>query len=217
MVQLSIPDGIKKWQVTDGLSFQQMSSAMSDSMQIAFNKRERADWVWANSGERSAQTGMVQGSRGYQIDTETEYIWDNSIWNITRPHTEWTVASKSISSSTVTDVGTLTLDASASTSSTQATIAGQGAITVVNTGVYAFHGLVWTGGIFSGSRTFAEINQGGSNTICRNNSVNTETMVNICMPNMRITVTNTTVYLRFFQQSGGSLSVQGRIRLTRLG
>ncbi len=48
-----------------------------------FKKRERFDFTWANSSERTGQTGMIQGSRGYQEDTKAEYAYDGSTWRLT--------------------------------------------------------------------------------------------------------------------------------------
>jgi hypothetical protein len=56
---------------------------MAASMQAALAIRSRYDFVWTNVGDRNAQTGMVDGSRGYQIDTGYDYKYNGTSWRNT--------------------------------------------------------------------------------------------------------------------------------------
>lgn len=82
MADATSPDSIVKWTLNDPVSLTQESQAQGDSIQAAFNKRQRYDFVWANDAARTAQTGMVEGSRGYQIDTRIEWVYLSSAWKV---------------------------------------------------------------------------------------------------------------------------------------
>lgn len=59
-------------------------STMAASIQVALALRSRFDYVWTNLAGRTAQTGMVDGSRGYQIDTGFDYKYNGTVWrNVT--------------------------------------------------------------------------------------------------------------------------------------
>lgn len=55
-------------------------STMAASIQTALGFRTRFDFVWPTITERTAQTGMVDGSRGYQIDTGYDYRYNGTVW-----------------------------------------------------------------------------------------------------------------------------------------
>jgi hypothetical protein len=215
MVQKTTPDGIEKWQTTDDLLPSKMSARLADSTQRALAKRERFDFVWANSGERTGQTGMVQGSRGYQIDTETDYVYDNSAWQIVRAHAEYTAGGTSVPTTTLTMAGTLTYVSANSTSTTITTAVSSGTFQVNFPGIYAYHALVWINSGTFASRTFAEGLYNGA-TFVRNNGVATETMVNLTFPNVRVLDAGDTIGLRIWQ-NGSALTFFSRISVTRLG
>lgn len=82
MTQLTSPDNIAKWTLQDPGSFVQASQTQGDSVQAALAKRQRFTYVWANDSERTSQTGMVEGSLGYQIDTQVDWIYRNSNWRV---------------------------------------------------------------------------------------------------------------------------------------
>lgn len=69
-----------------------ISAAEGSSVANLMKNRERFDYTWANSTERTEQTGMVQGSRGYQEDTRAEYVYGSSgsVWQLTAlPQQSW--------------------------------------------------------------------------------------------------------------------------------
>lgn len=82
MSEVTSPDNIVKWTLADPVSLTQESQSQAASIQAAFSKRERYTYMWNNAGEMAAQTGMTEGSLGYQIDTQYEYIYRSSNWRL---------------------------------------------------------------------------------------------------------------------------------------
>ena len=80
MVDQTSPDDIAIWQKGDPASLMQMSATMAASVQDALNNRSRYNYVWDDAADRTAQTGMINGSAGYQIDTKGEYVYDGAQW-----------------------------------------------------------------------------------------------------------------------------------------
>jgi hypothetical protein len=76
------PDSIYYADGTTPASLADITAAMATSVQNAFNVREMQSFSWANSTAKSAQTGMIIGDIGYQIDNLVYYRWDGSFWNI---------------------------------------------------------------------------------------------------------------------------------------
>jgi len=197
---------------------------MGNAIQTVLDKHERFDYVWPDENARQSETSMVQGSRGYQVDTESEYIFDNFAWQLRTAHTEYTAAHVNIPDGAVTGCGTLTLDASQSTSTTQTSttdIGGTGQIIFANTGVYAYHALAMVGGpngtpgeVF-GNRTFIELAVGG-NVIARQNGVGNETIMGLSLSNLRITSPNQPTFTQIYQTSTVDQDFETRIRITRL-
>ena len=79
---------------------------------------------------------MVQGSRGYQVDTRSEYSYDASNWRLALSHAEFT-ASASTGNASLTLAGTFTLDATKSTNSTFVTPGTSGILILDDPGIYA--------------------------------------------------------------------------------
>ena len=76
------PDSIYYADGTTPASLADITSAMATSVQTALNVRELHSFSWANSTEKSAQTGMAIGDIGYQIDNLIYYRWNGSSWKI---------------------------------------------------------------------------------------------------------------------------------------
>jgi hypothetical protein len=76
------PDSIYYADGTTPASLADITSAMATSIQNALNVREMQSFSWANSTAKSAQTGMIVGDIGYQIDNLVYYRWDGSAWKI---------------------------------------------------------------------------------------------------------------------------------------
>lgn len=114
-----------------------ISAAEGSNLANLMKNRERFDYTWADSAERTAQTGMVQGSRGYQEDSKTEYTYDSSQWRLALPYIEFSAGSQALSASTRAAQTGWSLDATRSTDSTMVTVSG-GVFTFVKAGIYAF-------------------------------------------------------------------------------
>lgn len=214
--------GVVKWTNRDPGSLVQASQAQGDSVELALSKRERFDFIWATSAERTAQTGMVQSSRGYQVDTKTEYLYDNSSWRLAIPYAEFNFASKSIpTGGAYTSLGQATVDPTTSTDTTFVVApVGDGQFRIVTPGVYGFSiyadvtsgfaltgqsqvvvsssalalGTQYTRGYFSGGRS---------------------TMVP--MPFYRVTVANTLLHVSGLNDTATSRNVDAILRIGRFG
>lgn len=217
MVDATSPDGIALWTNSDPVSLVQESQTQGATIQAALNKRERYDFVWAISSERTSQTGMVQGNRGYQIDTKSEYIYDNSAWRLNTPHAEFT-ASKSIPTASQVGIGTLSIDSPASTSSTFVTAIADGQIRIVEPGIYGITISVDWGTAASGD-TRVDISTvpppSESGTIVRGFISSTVRFVSASVPNKRITAANTDIYFHIVQTIGANKTANSRVYVTR--
>lgn len=203
MTQPTSPDNIAKWTLADPSSIVQASQTQGDSVQTALDKRQRYDYVWANAAARTAQTGMVQSSRGYQTDTKSEYIYDNSNWRLAVSYAEYTAAGQSIPNNVYTGVLNLAIDSGASTDSTFTSISSN-VLTIVNPGIYA---MSMTSKISSpGSSPFSTITFDGTPPPTNWISIApyTQSVSTVSIPFVRISAANTPLYLWTFQNSGSS-------------
>lgn len=216
MASVTSPDSIVQWTNSDPASLVAESEAQAASIQAALLKRMRFDFVWADATERAAQTGMVQGSRGYQIDSRSEYLYDNSTWRLAIPHAEFT-ASKSVASggSDSTLVGTFSLVGASTSDSTFAVPNGDGTIRLVNPGLYSFSANLDFQTPTMTTRTFAEFRTGG--IFLSRESIINESLASPVLPNLWIESSNFDISVRAYQASGGSRTVDTRLRVTRLG
>ena len=84
MSALTSPDNIVYWTTApiDPASLVAESAAQATSIQNALLTRQGQYYRWANSAARTAQTGMVYGSKGFQVDTGIEYFYDGTNWVI---------------------------------------------------------------------------------------------------------------------------------------
>lgn len=129
------PDGIFFPDTTTAWATTSDFSVVASSVQTALNSRQRYDYVWANSSARSAQTGMTQGSRGYQTDTLTEYIYDASTWRPAIPYAEYSSPNAALASTSYTNFSAISINSGTSTSTTFATSSGS-VITCTQAGIY---------------------------------------------------------------------------------
>lgn len=219
MTEVTSPDNIVKWTKDDPASIVQESQAQGDSIQAALSKRERFDFVWANSSERTAQTGMIQGSRGYQFDTKTEYLYDNSSWRIGLSYAEYDQGSaQSIPNITETSLTNLSVVSTATTDTTFVVVAAGGSITLVNPGVYSLSLVVGMSG-GTGTTNYAAFRPDttGSQPPLSLSSFNAGSST-VALPFLRTTISNYVLYPRMYQSSGASSSTLYVIlRVGRLG
>ena len=207
MTELTSPDAIVKWTFQDGASIVQSSQAMGDSVQTAFNNRQRYDFVWANSAARDAQIQMVQGSRGYQTDTKSEYIYDNSQWRLAVSYAEYETSGQSVANNTYVAITGWSLNAPKSTDSTFTSVTGQ-ILTIQNPGVYA---MSLTNNNTSGASGFSTITTDLAHLDWVSLNGYAQSVTTVTVPFFRVTASNTPFYLWVFQNSGGSVTLNSSI------
>ena len=214
--ETTVPDGIAKLTGEGPASLVQASQTQGDSTQAARLKRMRFDFVGDDAADRTAQTGMVQGSRGYQIDTRSEYIYDSSNWRLQLAHIEFT-ASQSTANATLTLCGTFTLDSTASTNTTFVTPISSGRVQLVDPGIYAVSTVTTLTAAATG-RSFLDasfVQTAGDQQ--RMSIVVGEDRGSLGIPNVRSTVANQNLYFEHYQTTGGTRTVGTRLRITRVG
>lgn len=221
MVDATSPDGIALWTNADPVSLVQESQTQGATIQAALNKRERYDFVWANSSERTSQTGMVQGSRGYQIDTKSEYIYDNSAWRLALPYAEFTMAAKIIPTAVYTTMSPLVYQSAPSTSATMITASPtSGAFVIVDPGVYGFSIYAQEAGgaaITGQSHIVVADTVTGTNTQYTRGYFTGGQSAMAPMPFFRTTTANTTIYILAYQDTGSNKNINGTLRIGRFG
>lgn len=198
------------------------SQTQGASIQAALNKRERYDFVWANSAERTAQTGMVQGSRGYQVDTKSEYIYDNSTWRLALSHAEFT-SQITLANGGPNLLGTFTLDATKTTDTTFISPSTSGILIINNPGVYAVSTVTAMYNPFptvaaATGRTFLDLSFTLSAAdLQRVSIVVGEDRGSLSSPNVRSTIASQNLYFEIFKNTTANADVRTRVRITRIG
>lgn len=189
------------------------------SVQVALSARQRYTYVWANATARNSQTGMTEGSVGYQLDTRTEYQYENGSWRLATPHIEFT-ATATATNGVVTLAGTFSIDTTVSSSTLMATAASNGVITLTDPGIYAISTLsAIAGTVPVTGRSFLDLATTSNDTgLLIRSSINVgEDKGSISMPNLRVTGSGVTLYFKLFQTSGADRSMSTRARITRIG
>lgn len=219
MTSPTTPDAITRWQVSDPASLVQMSTAIGDSVQTALNKRERYDFVWANTTERNNQTTMVQGSRGYQIDSKAEYIYDNANWRLAASYYEANSTTNPISTANSGTINVLT--ANSNSTDTAFISSGTGLVTVENAGIYSFHlagkenGSNPCGGqsqlVISSSNTFADVAGRLANGMFAG-----ALMATAVLPFYRTTVADEIIYFYFYNDAGATRTINCTLSIGRV-
>lgn len=189
------------------------------SVQVALSARQRYTYVWANATARTAQAGMTEGSVGYQLDTKTEYKYENGVWRLATPHAEFT-STRAVPPTTLTQLGNFSLDAAASTATNIATPGGDGIIVLANAGLYAVSTLTQFNGPSAQNRSFIDLANSADDSLLliRSSINNSEDKGSISLPNLNSRAAGTPLYFKLYQQSGGTLNgVTTRVRITRIG
>jgi hypothetical protein len=66
------------------------ADSVDDALTLAItDNRQIQTFRWANAAARAAQTGMVAGDMGYQVDTGIQYQYTGSAWLATPEDTGW--------------------------------------------------------------------------------------------------------------------------------
>jgi hypothetical protein len=203
-----------------------ISAAEGNSLADLMRRRERFDFTWANAAELDAQTGMVQGSRGYREDTKSEYLYDNSTWRLALPYAEYTATQTNVADGTFTGLGVFAIDSGQSTDSSMLVPQSSGIVRCVNPGIYSIqaHTLIRNSAddawLPVTARSFLDISvPPGVPIPLHRASVNAgEDQISIAMPVLRITASNTDIEVRIFKTNGvGTTRCKTTVRIARLG
>lgn len=222
MVQATVPDAIAKWTTSDAADIVQASQTQGDSVQLALSKRQRYDYAWANQSEQDATTSMVQGSRGYRVDTKSEYIYDNSNWRLVMPYIEFTCSSGSVAAATAATSGAFTMDTSQTTDDEFCQAISAGRIQLVNPGIYSIQyrgkenaSAACTGQsqlVISLDNTFASVPGRLTNAMFGG-----ALMATAQMNFLRTTASNLPVFFYFYNDSGANRTINGVVSIGRIG
>jgi hypothetical protein len=190
-----------------------ISAAEGSSVANLMKNRERFDYTWADSSERTAQTGMLQGSRGYQEDSKTEYVYDNSAWRLATPYIELTASSQSVGAGVYVAQTGWTVDSSRSTDSTFVTVSGN-AFTIVKSGIYIISATSQISPIGASAWTNWTTDTPATATIAISDFVGGISTVTLPY---RTSADNTILYLWAYNSSASTLAAGRVVRITRLG
>lgn len=214
------PDSIAKLTNAGPADLVIQSQTQGDSVQAAFSKRMRYTYVWPTSSERTAQTGMVQGSTGYQVDTKTEYIYDNSNWRLALSYGEYSDSGQSIANATEVTLTGMTNVSAATTDTVFVTVnSGTGVITIVTPGIYALSLTVGMASSSLGSTNYAALRPDNTGTLPPLSlSGFNAGAATVALPFLRTTISNYVIYPRMYHTNGASVAVSYAIlRVGRLG
>lgn len=202
--QISYADGGSADQT--GASNLQIANSIANLMK----RRERGDYVWANAGERTGQTGMMEGDRGRQKDTKTEWLFDNSQWRLATPYIEFTGGNQSIPDPGTHGLTGWSVDNTRSTDTTMCTVSNHG-ITFVRAGLY-FIQMKTTGANATGALQMITAETPPVDAIVISGYVGS--VSSLSLP-YRITADGSILYTWF---AGQTTTISSRvIRITRLG
>lgn len=117
----------------------------SQSVQSALDKREGYNFVWAIAADRTAQTGMVQGSTGYQIDTQSLYVFDAGSWRLQLSYADFSSPLTNTANGSYVATGTYTINTGTSSDTNFVTASGN-LLTLVRPGIYSLSVFAATAG-----------------------------------------------------------------------
>ncbi len=210
---------------TDTADIVAISLAEGNSLAKLMRNRERFDYTWAAAADRTAQTGMVAGSRGYQVDTKSEYLYDSSTWRLALPYIEMTCNTGGVPDGTFWGNTTWTVDAANSTDTTMITNPGSDLLRFVRPGIYSVEAMTHlrnasdTANQAVSARSFLDLSAAASvgTPIHRAYMTPGEDLIGFTMPVLRIAAANTDLILYIYKINGVSTLMKSRIRVARLG
>lgn len=192
---------------------------MAQAIHDRLRKRQRYNYDWADSAARIAQTGMEQGSLGYQRNTKTDYIYDNGAWVLQLPYVEFNSGVVGLGDGDYSGLGNLIYGSGGSTSSTAVTTTGgNGIVTVVDPGIYAvtMRTNMSTGSVGSTRIGFSDVS-GGDNLAAFTTIYNGETDAYVSNPIMRFTGNNTPLKFWMSKRTAGAANITCQARIARVG
>lgn len=208
------PDSTTPWASTSDFS------TNASSVQAALAARQGYTYRWPTGLERNNQTGMRQGDRGYEVDTHTDYIYDNSAWRVAVPYAEFTTATVTLASATTwATPSSISINSSTSTSTTFATTSG-GTIVVADPGIYMVHVFSWNsaaGGTgFVCTAIASDYSTNFASQIGRGPFPSTDNVAQ-SVSYYRFPSANGTFYFAFRQGDTASRTYNATIRIARIG
>lgn len=186
----------------------------ASSVQAAFDKRQRYSYYWANATARTSQTGMTEGSLGYQVDTKTDYQYDNGAWRLSVEHAEFN-ATMTVNGATVTTLGAFSYISANTTSTSFVTPAGSGLLSIANPGLYAVSSYTYIQAAAT-ARSFVELFPQGGPNLQRVSIPTGEDAGSLSLPNLRVTSAGQNYLFNVYQQSGATRTVTSTVRITRI-
>lgn len=191
----------------------------SSSVQSALSARQRYTYVWANDSARNSQLGMTTGSTGYQLDTKTEYKYENGFWRLATPYAEFMSANKTITSDGYSTLGDITINSGLSTSTTFATSSAN-VITFTDPGIYSISAFtvasVAAGSAFVMLGTSTQATTNFAFQISRGPFANDNVNM-LVMPFYRTTAPGSSIYFYVAKPTTQSIAFYSTIRIGRLG
>jgi len=192
------------------------AAMQATSIQNALNLRQGYNFVWANAAARTAQTGMVQGSTGYQVDTKTLYSYDNSAWRLQVSHAVFDTPSTNITSGVDSACGIFTYNSGLSTDNTFVTSDGatSGLLTATLPGIYAIGSIT----IFNSNTTTTAAFRTGTIVSVPYYQIQSTTgrASFLSVPNVRVTAANTQLWFTCSHSLGSTQGETTQIRITRI-
>lgn len=139
--------------------------------------------------------------------------WDGAKW-LSRPHVEFTFSQAGIPNATLWGPGTLTLDTSAASTDQSLATSPGGDLIQLNKGTYEIHFTGNAANVSTGTSWFQIRNSDESEVY--DTGAGIEVWASAAIPNLRVLADNTRIRLRLKWTSGGSTTVSGRVRITRI-
>lgn len=201
------PDTSTPWATTSDFSVN------ASSVQTALNFRQRYEFVWATSTQRTAQAGMRVGDTGFQLDTKSEYIYDTGGWRLKFSYVEYSGSGSVTTSTYVAPV--LSVNSGNSTDTTFTSNPSAGVITFAQPGIYSIAVIEAQSGGSSGTTNFALITSDVAHTQFISIAPFTALVANANAPFFRTTAANTSIYIWIFQSSGSTQTVATTVRIGR--
>lgn len=186
----------------------------ASSVQAALSLRQRYTFVWANATARTSQLGMGTGSTGYQVDTKTEYKYENGAWRLATEYAEFDISNVSVPSGTYT-TPVFTYNAGSSTSASLATSPASGTITVTNPGIY---GLSWylEGPVAFAGTNFIAISPDTARSSFYAVAPFVGNVATAPVPFLNIPGAGTSLYFYIYQATGNTANFRGKVRMGRV-
>lgn len=195
-------------------------NALASSVQNSLNNRQRYQYVWPNDAARLNQTGMQEGSLGYQLDTKSNYIYEASRWRLSTPYVEFDTSNVSLPNATYVRPP-FNLNSNSSTSTTFATYSASepGIITLTDPGIYAISWYYEMSTPFSGSTFIAISNAIAGNAGTQFYAVNpfVANVATAAVPFINFPGAGAKIYFAIYQTSGATITQNmGKLRIGRV-